>query len=125
MSRWQLETTDEFDKAARKLDPETLLRVRRYLEEVLELDDPRDRGRALTTNLASFWRYRIGDYRVIAEIRDDTFVLVPSGSVTALRSTARRSTARHSAGLLRAGLPSAGLPSAGLPRPGFPKAGLP
>jgi len=79
MSRWRLETTDEFDKAARKLDREALRRVRRYLEEVLELHDPRDRGRALTANLASFWRYRIGDYRVVAEIRDDTFVLVAIG----------------------------------------------
>ena len=38
--------------------------------------DPRVRGRGLTADLSGYWRYRIGDYRVIVEIRDDALVIV-------------------------------------------------
>jgi mRNA interferase RelE/StbE len=76
VSRWALETSPQFDKAARKLDPQVLRRVKVYLGEVCELDDPRSRGKALTGDLAGYWRYRIGDYRVLVEIRDETLVIV-------------------------------------------------
>ena len=76
MSRWALETSPQFDKAARKLDPQVLRRVKVYLEEVGELDDPRSRGKGLTGDLAGYWRYRIGDYRVLVEIRDELLVIV-------------------------------------------------
>jgi mRNA interferase RelE/StbE len=33
-------------------------------------DDPRRHGKGLSENLAGLWRYRIGNYRVIAEIFD-------------------------------------------------------
>jgi hypothetical protein len=36
----------------------------------------RARGKALTGDLAGYWRYRIGDYRVLVEIRDETLVIV-------------------------------------------------
>jgi mRNA interferase RelE/StbE len=76
VSRWALETSPQFDKAARKLDPQVLRRVKVYLDEVCELDDPRSRGKGLTGDLAGYWRYRIGDYRVLVEIRDETLVIV-------------------------------------------------
>lgn len=71
MTRWLLETSEEFDKAARKLDKPTLRRIRQYLSQVIELDDPRSRGRGLAANRAGYWRYRIGDCRVIVEIVED------------------------------------------------------
>ncbi len=76
MSRWALETSAQFDKAARKLDRQVLRRVKVYLDEVCELDDPRSRGKGLTGELAGYWRYRIGDYRVLVEIRDELLVIV-------------------------------------------------
>ena len=69
MTRWQLETSARFDKAARKLDRQVLRRIKTYLDEVCELEDPRSRGKGLTGDLAGYWRYRVGDYRVILEIR--------------------------------------------------------
>lgn len=53
-----------------------LRRVRVYLDEVCEFDDPRSRGKGLTGDLAGYWRYRIGDYRVLVEIRDEQLVIV-------------------------------------------------
>ena len=76
MSRWALATSPQFDKAARKLDPQVLRRVKTYLDEVCELDDPRSRGKGLSGDLAGYWRYRIGDYRVLVEIRDEQLVIV-------------------------------------------------
>lgn len=79
MTRWRLETTAEFDRAARKLDPQALRRIKTYLDEVLALDDPRDRGRGLTADLAGYWRYRVGDYRIIVEIKDDVMTIIAIG----------------------------------------------
>lgn len=76
MNRWQLETSPRFDKAARKLDRQTLRRIRTYLDQVCELEDPRSRGKGLSGDLAAYWRYRIGDYRVVVEIRENTLVIV-------------------------------------------------
>lgn len=79
MSRWQLETAAAFDKAARKLDRPIVVRIKRYLDEVCALEDPRQRGKGLTADRAGYWRYRIGDYRVVVEIRDSELVVVAIG----------------------------------------------
>ncbi len=76
MTRWRLETTAEFDRALRKLDKPVVGRVRAYLEELAELHDPRDRGRGLSANRAGYWRYRIGDYRIVAQIIDERVVFI-------------------------------------------------
>lgn len=79
MTRWQLETSPQFDKAARKLDRQVLRRIRAYLDQVCELEDPRSRGKGLTGDLAGYWRYRVGDYRILVEIRDSVLVIVAIG----------------------------------------------
>jgi mRNA interferase RelE/StbE len=76
VSRWHLETSAQFDRAARRVDRAQLRRIKAYLDEVCELEDPRQRGKGLSSGLAGYWRYRIGDSRVIAEIRDDALILV-------------------------------------------------
>jgi mRNA interferase RelE/StbE len=76
VSRWALETSPQFDRAARKLDRQVIRRVKAYLDEVCELEDPRSRGKALTGDLAGYCRYRIGDYRDLVEIRDHEVVII-------------------------------------------------
>ncbi|MGL5857528.1 MAG: type II toxin-antitoxin system RelE family toxin [Angustibacter sp.] len=76
MTFWQLETSPRFDKSARKLDPATLRRIRGYLDEVCELRDPRQRGKPLGAELAGYWRYRVGDYRIVVAIRDTRLIIV-------------------------------------------------
>ena len=58
--RWQVETTEQFDRDFKKLDQAIQHRVMAYLEEVEKLDDPRQRGKALATNHTGVWRYRVG-----------------------------------------------------------------
>ncbi len=79
MTRWRLETAPAFDRAARKLDPTVLRHVRAYLDALCELDDPRARVKPLHGDVADFWRFKIGDYRVIAAIEDQRLVIVAVG----------------------------------------------
>lgn len=78
-SRWQVETTVEFDREYRKLDRAVQGRVMAYLEEIETLDDPRQRGKGLTANHAGVWRYRVGDYRILTQITDSTFTVLAIG----------------------------------------------
>jgi mRNA interferase RelE/StbE len=76
VSSWRIETTTKFDKSIRKLDRVVATRIIAYLEDLLTLEDPRQRGKGLTGDRAGYWRYRIGDYRVIAEIHDSALVIL-------------------------------------------------
>jgi mRNA interferase RelE/StbE len=69
-------TSSDFDKSMRKLDRPVAARVKEYLENVCELDDPRSRGKALTGNLVGYWRYRICSYRVLVTVLDEVLVVV-------------------------------------------------
>ncbi|WP_338113051.1 type II toxin-antitoxin system RelE/ParE family toxin [Sphingopyxis panaciterrulae] len=51
-------------------------RIVKTLRQIAALDDPRQRGHALVGDYAGHWRYRIGDYRVIAKIEDGRMVIV-------------------------------------------------
>lgn len=69
----------EFDPAAvrelDKLNPQIARRILTFLHgRVAMLDDPRSIGEALKgSRLGEFWKYRVGDYRVIASIEDRAF----------------------------------------------------
>ena len=74
--------TVEFDAAAakelRKLDPPVARRVVAFLRERLApLADPRSIGEALRGDeLGEFWKYRLGDYRVVARIVDRRLIVI-------------------------------------------------
>lgn len=61
-----------------KLEPQAARRILAFLRDrVAPLDDPRSIGEALKgSRLGEFWRYRVGDYRVIVRIEDAASVLV-------------------------------------------------
>lgn len=67
--------TETFKKQLKKLDAAISKRVLDYLEQVELLDNPRSRGKALSSNLAGLWRYRVGDYRILCRIRDDKLII--------------------------------------------------
>ena len=46
-------------------------RIKKYMSEIALLDNPRSRGKALTSNLSGLWRYRVGDYRIICDIQNN------------------------------------------------------
>jgi mRNA interferase RelE/StbE len=55
-----------------KLDKPVRVRIAKWIAKNLEgTEIPTAHGKPLTGNYKGFWRYRVGDYRVIAEIVDD------------------------------------------------------
>lgn len=74
---WQV----EFDRAAardlRKLGADAERRVLGFLRERISgSPDPRRLGQALTGDRKGLWRYRVGDYRIVAAIEDNRFVVL-------------------------------------------------
>ena len=69
---WRIDFAESAAKQLRKLDPAATRRILEFLRKrVAPASDPRTLGTALKGDeLGQFWKYRIGDYRVIAEIRD-------------------------------------------------------
>ena len=68
----------EFDRRAKReldgIDPQSARRIVCFLRDRLApLDDPRSLGEALKgEKLGAFWKYRVGDFRIIADIDDAT-----------------------------------------------------
>ena len=69
---WTVEYTSTAKAQLKKLDPSAARRIVDFMDERVAATDPRRIGRALTGPLGNLWRYRIGAYRVMCEIRDDT-----------------------------------------------------
>lgn len=75
---WTVEVSAGARKALSKLDPPAARTILRFLDEkVARAADPRTAGRPLAgSSLGNFWRYRVGDYRVIADIQDATVTVL-------------------------------------------------
>lgn len=74
---WTLRISETAKRQLKKLDRSTAQTLLRYLNRLLvEAENPRQRGKALTANLAGLWRYRVGDYRVICQIEDGELVVL-------------------------------------------------
>ena len=70
----------EFSKEAyedfTKLDGSVKTRIQKYLDKIAARADPKSLGEQLEENLSAYWKYRVGDYRLIAELRDDVFIVL-------------------------------------------------
>lgn len=74
---YHVEFTREALKALKKLDPHTALFITAWIRKNLEgCADPRLHGKGLTANRSGQWRYRVGDYRLLAEIQDGKVVIL-------------------------------------------------
>ena len=69
---WKVELDPAAERELSKIDPQTARRILAFLHErVAQLDDPRSIGAALKgSKLGAFWKYRVGDYRIISSIED-------------------------------------------------------
>jgi len=74
---WKIEFSEGAKKNIGKLDRQVASRIVRFLSErVATLDDPRSLGEALSgSTLGEFWKYRVGDWRLVCSIQDDTIVV--------------------------------------------------
>lgn len=74
---YEISTTEKFDKAFKKLDRQTQRIIKAWIEKnLINCENPRIHGKALTANRSGQWRYRVGDYRILAEIHNNKLVLI-------------------------------------------------
>ena len=78
---WTIEYAQSSRKPMQRLDPMVRRRIREFLSErIATLDDPRDLGDALQgARFAGLWRYRVGDYRILVDIRDAVVTVIVVG----------------------------------------------
>ena len=74
---YRVEYSPQTIKQLRKLDPFVMRTIYAWIGKNLEgCTNPRIHGRGLTANLGGQWRYRVNDYRLIADIQDDRVVIL-------------------------------------------------
>jgi mRNA interferase RelE/StbE len=75
---WAIEYDKAAEKEIAKLDRQIAQRIIQFMgSRVGKLENPRSIGQALTgSTLGEYWKYRVGDYRIIAEIQDSRLVVL-------------------------------------------------
>jgi mRNA interferase RelE/StbE len=74
---WTIEVTRTAEKQITKLHREAQRSILRFLRERLApAENPRQWGRPLRGEKRALWRYRVGDYRLICDIRDEKITVV-------------------------------------------------
>lgn len=69
--------SDEAKKELKKLDKHTAILILAWIRKNLEgCSNPRQHGKGLTANRSGQWRYRVGNYRLLAEISDNTITIL-------------------------------------------------
>jgi mRNA interferase RelE/StbE len=75
---WKIEFAPETVRELNKLDTRIARRILKFLRgRLAKLDNPRSQGAALKgSKLGEFWKYRVGDYRIICRIEDDILLIL-------------------------------------------------
>lgn len=74
---YHVEFSVQAKKALKKLDKFTASMILGWIRKNLEgCENPRRHGKGLTANRSGEWRYRIGDYRLLAEIQEDKVIIL-------------------------------------------------
>lgn len=75
---WQIEFDPDALKELKRLDRPVQIRLVAFLRDRLApLDDPRSLGEALSgARLGSYWKYRVGDWRIVCDIQDQRVVVL-------------------------------------------------
>lgn len=77
MKKYNVVLSDRFKKEFRKLDKYTQKMMRAWIDKnLVNCENPGEHGRGLTAQRSGQRRYRIGDYRLICEIRDDELIIL-------------------------------------------------
>lgn len=74
---YTLKYSERAIKQLKKLDKGTQKLILTWLGKNLEnCDNPRIKGKGLTANRSGEWRYRVGNYRIICDIRDEELIIL-------------------------------------------------
>ena len=75
---WTIELTSTVVRQLERLDKPVARHILKFLQErVAHMENPRSIGQKLHgKTLGEFWKYRVGDYRVLTKIEDDRLVVL-------------------------------------------------
>ena len=75
---WKVELDPAAARELDQIDPQVARRILAFLHgRVAVLDDPRSIGEALKgSRFGEFWKYRVGDYRIISRIKDSALIVL-------------------------------------------------
>ncbi|SCZ76576.1 type II toxin-antitoxin system RelE family toxin [Acidaminobacter hydrogenoformans] len=77
MKSFKVEYTTSALKQLKKLDKQTAFFILSYIEKnLVDSENPRLHGKSLQGLLSDKWRYRVGDYRILAKIEEDRVVIL-------------------------------------------------
>ncbi len=69
--------TEKALKSLKKMDKHISSLIIGWVEKNLQgCTDPRQFGKGLTANRSGQWRYRVGDYRLLADIQDEKITIL-------------------------------------------------
>lgn len=75
--KYKVEYTEQAVKQLKKLDKHTAALIYGWIDKnLVDCENTRLHGKGLTANRSGQWRYRIGDYRLIAEIQDEKITIL-------------------------------------------------
>lgn len=75
--KYKVEYTKQAVKQLKKLDKPTASLIIGWIEKnLVECENPRQYGKGLVANHRGEWRYRIGNYRLIADIQDEKIIIL-------------------------------------------------
>jgi len=72
---WTVRLTESAKKQLAKIDKTAAKRITSYLKSRVS-EEPRSQGKTLKGPFKAYWRYRVGDYRIICELKDDDMVVL-------------------------------------------------
>ncbi len=77
MIKYSVIYTDKALKQLSKLNAYTKKLIISWIEKnLVNCENPRDKGKGLTANHSGEWRYRVGDYRILADIKDEIITIL-------------------------------------------------
>ncbi len=75
MTQWKIEFSERARRDLHKFDRQIRDRLIKFIKNLQTLPNPRSVGKVLSGPLGSYWRYRMGDYRIICNIRDNVLII--------------------------------------------------
>ena len=64
-------------KQLKKMDRSVQRLIVNWIEKnLIDTENPRLHGKGLSGDKSGYWRYRVGDYRILADIRDDEIIII-------------------------------------------------
>ncbi len=73
---WDIKLTTQTVKTLNSLDNSTKKRIESFIDKLSQTNAPRSTGKALQGGLKGLWRYRVGDYRLICQLKDKELIIL-------------------------------------------------